>query len=267
VHLAGSAPPHTAMGVKCEQAGRCRVRIPLSGNPAANKRTIDHGKARGYHSAMPANRQHLPRVERENEIIDVAVRFFTEIGFSGTSMSAIAREVGLAVNAVAWYFPDKDDLLLAALQRPFEDAVVTLGLTVEAPDLWVKEAATLDGFAGLVTLFSATHARRRLLPVMYSRALHSQSVADFVARHDALLSGLASVLVDQSGVGRAQRRTAHIITHQVLVAAMITHIGDDDRTVAEHLRDVLHPAIALAGGVPPRIRGRSTHRTKTPGRY
>jgi AcrR family transcriptional regulator len=215
---------------------------------------------REYDGVVPANRQHLPRSQREDEIIDVASRLFIERGFTETSMSAIARELGLAINAVAWYFPDRDDILAAAVQRPVDEAITMLGLSVGSPELWMKECINLDAFEGLTAVFSATHSRRQLLPLIYTRAVRSRQVALFLERHNTLLKAFVHALLEQSGVGKGQRRNAEFIGHQVLVAMMIGRITSEGGTVGDHLYYFLEPVITLAGGEPPVRRKRSKKR-------
>jgi AcrR family transcriptional regulator len=54
---------------------------------------------------------------RQDEILAAAVRLWAARGFQGTSMAAIAAEVGLAKGTLYLYFPSKDALLDAVLRR------------------------------------------------------------------------------------------------------------------------------------------------------
>jgi len=54
---------------------------------------------------------------RQDEILEAAVRLWSERGYDGTSMAAIAAEVGLAKGTLYLYFPSKVALLDAALRR------------------------------------------------------------------------------------------------------------------------------------------------------
>lgn len=101
------------------------------------------------------------------------------------SVAAIARELGLAQNAIYWYFPSKDHLFVAALERILTD-VIARRPTRQHGDieriLWFT-----DQFTELGDLRAAMHERAR----------HSPIVADFVRRLDQQLSQmLASVLSD-----------------------------------------------------------------------
>jgi AcrR family transcriptional regulator len=66
---------------------------------------------------MPRTRPHLERDEKVDQLVDAAVRRLTDGGYQALSVADIARELGLAQNAIYWYFPSKDDLFVAALER------------------------------------------------------------------------------------------------------------------------------------------------------
>jgi AcrR family transcriptional regulator len=69
----------------------------------------------------------MPRIEAENiqahvarqndRILDAAAGLFNEHGYRGTDLSQIAGAVGLARNSLYRYYPDKDHILLACLER------------------------------------------------------------------------------------------------------------------------------------------------------
>jgi AcrR family transcriptional regulator len=66
---------------------------------------------------MPSNRRDIPRDDRINAILDVATRLFLERGFNETTVADIARQVGVRSGAVYWYFPSKDHVLAAVMER------------------------------------------------------------------------------------------------------------------------------------------------------
>jgi AcrR family transcriptional regulator len=95
-------------------------------------------------------------------------------------VAAIARELGLAQNAIYWYFPSKDHLFVAALERMLRE------IAARKPSREVGEVERIlwftDQFRGLSDLRGA----------MNERARSSQVVADFVQELDALLSRMLS---------------------------------------------------------------------------
>ena len=130
---------------------------------------------------MPRTRNELDRDAKVAEIVEAAERRLGEGGYEALSVAAIARELGLAQNAIYWYFPTKDHLFVAALERMLRDIVSRKPRHAEvAPTeriLWFT-----DQFQALSSLRGP----------MNERARDSQVVADFVAELDALLSRMLS---------------------------------------------------------------------------
>lgn len=57
------------------------------------------------------------KVDRKARILDAALALLSEQGISGVSMRAVAREAGVALGLVHYYFEDKTSLVRAALRR------------------------------------------------------------------------------------------------------------------------------------------------------
>ncbi len=66
---------------------------------------------------MPRTRTDLPRDDKVIEILEVAERHLREGGYNALSVAGVARELGLAHNAIYWYFPSKDDLMVATFEH------------------------------------------------------------------------------------------------------------------------------------------------------
>src|SRR3954452_14109031 len=66
---------------------------------------------------MPRTRAAVSRDEKVDEIGAAAEQRLRQGGYEALSVAAIARELGLAQNAIYWYFPSKDHLFVAALER------------------------------------------------------------------------------------------------------------------------------------------------------
>ena len=72
---------------------------------------------------VPRTRTAIDRDAKVDEILDAAVAQLRAGGPATLSVAAIARELGLAQNAVYWYFPSKDELFVAAVDRMLRDVV------------------------------------------------------------------------------------------------------------------------------------------------
>lgn len=58
-----------------------------------------------------------PEKDRQQRILDAAIRLLATRGISGVSMRAVAAEAGVALGLVNYYFADKSTLIEAALLR------------------------------------------------------------------------------------------------------------------------------------------------------
>jgi AcrR family transcriptional regulator len=129
---------------------------------------------------MPKTRADVSRDAKTDAILTLAEQRLREGGYEALSIAAIARELGVAQNAIYWYFPSKDELFVAALQRILEQIAARKpgsGVAVQKRILWFT-----DQFQALSQLRGA----------MAERAPHSPVVADFVAQLDELLSRMLS---------------------------------------------------------------------------
>src|ERR1700736_5456330 len=70
---------------------------------------------------MPKTRVEIPKQEKVDELVAAAERRLRTGGYEALSVAAIARELGIAQNAIYWYFPSKDHLFVAALERMLRD--------------------------------------------------------------------------------------------------------------------------------------------------
>ena len=103
------------------------------------------------------------------------------------SVAGIARELGVAQNSIYWYFPSRDQLLVATMERMLADIVARKPGKADANEveriLWFT-----DQYQELTELRGA----------MRERARGSEVVAGFLDRLDATLSRmLANTLRDR----------------------------------------------------------------------
>lgn len=87
-------------------------------------------------------------VGRDN-VLRTALQLFLQHGYAGTSMKAIAQELGISAPALYWYFPSKEEIFASVLEKALadfwsavrdalteEDPVVRLGQLVRAHVVW-----------------------------------------------------------------------------------------------------------------------------------
>lgn len=63
----------------------------------------------------------VDRAEMQSKILDAALTCFLDQGYHATKMQDVARQAGLAKGTLYLYFQSKEALLLALLQRYFDD--------------------------------------------------------------------------------------------------------------------------------------------------
>jgi AcrR family transcriptional regulator len=77
--------------------------------------------------------------ERKDEILRTAAREFARSGFHGTSYNQLLETLGLGKSSAYYYFEDKRDLFLSAVERcylAFFATVDGLGRPVDAESFW-----------------------------------------------------------------------------------------------------------------------------------
>lgn len=76
--------------------------------------------------------------ETEERLLDAAVLACVENGFEGTTMSDIARRVGIKVPSIYNYYPTKAELLIAAVRRSIDEIFVPLLDNPQSPAEAIK---------------------------------------------------------------------------------------------------------------------------------
>jgi AcrR family transcriptional regulator len=125
---------------------------------------------------MPKTRTRVPRAVKVEEILGVAERRLRSGGYEALSVAAIARELGLAQNAIYWYFDSKDHLFVAALEQMLRDIAAR------------KPSRSKDHLERVLWFTDQFDVLWGLRGAMAERARSSQVVADFVESLDELLS-------------------------------------------------------------------------------
>ena len=171
---------------------------------------------------MPRTRSELDRGEKEAAILAAAERRLERGGYAALSVAAIARELGLAQNAVYWYFPSKDHLFVAAVERMgvrvFQVKHRTTG------DWTARLLAVVDALADLYPLLPAIRARATVSPVVrqFERSLLSQFramlaaalAADVPAEEvDVAAETLLSAVIGAYATGLSRARRTALLRH------------------------------------------------------
>jgi|TARA_R100001463_G_scaffold8611_15_gene26301 TetR/AcrR family transcriptional regulator of autoinduction and epiphytic fitness len=107
---------------------------------------------------LAKNKRDIDLKVKQDELESTASRLFLSLGYDGTSMNRIARELGVAPNTLYWYYASKDELLVGVLNRQMSQTLVRLPTIVDKP-LKEKMAWALREFEQSRELVATVHAR------------------------------------------------------------------------------------------------------------
>ena len=94
----------------------------------------------------------MARTRTRDEILSTAARLFAGAGFKGTSLQAIADEVGCSKATLLYHFDSKDAILNALLAPAARDlAALAERLAAQDPDK--SQIVAIEGFADLVVRY------------------------------------------------------------------------------------------------------------------
>ena len=125
-------------------------------------------------TTVARTRTEVERDAKVGEIVEAATRRLREGGYEALSVAGIARDLGIAQNAVYWYFPSKDHLFVAALERMLRD----IHARKPPPDRALEKK--------VLFFVEQLGAMADVRAAMHERARRSEVVADFAAALDAL---------------------------------------------------------------------------------
>lgn len=142
---------------------------------------------------MTNRARRLPRAIREQQMLDSAVEVFSEFGFHGTSMEAIATAAGVSKPMLYLYYGSKDELFAACISREtvrFLEAIAGAG----DPQLSPREQVNV----GLVGFLKFVDEHRASWQVLYRQAVGLQAFAGQVAASRQRLIDLVSHVLQAS---------------------------------------------------------------------
>lgn len=154
------------------------------------------------------------QMDRQTRILDAAMDLLSRHGISGVSMRAVAREAGVALGLVNYYYDDKTTLIRAALRRVDEHDVALVAPDPSlAPDEQLRKALRRVAGADLLTT--------RYLSLRLHLWALAQADEDYAqinaAAFDRYIDGLAA-LVSSANTGlpweACRERAADIVVIQ-----------------------------------------------------
>ncbi len=161
---------------------------------------------------------------RAAEILDAIKSVFAAKGFDGASMQDLARAVGMSAGNFYRYFPSKDAIIHAMIQRDHEELERDFAAVMQADDPRAVLLAMIRAHLEL------SEVEGPLWAEIEAAAGRREDVADIVDRfHQTIMHHLTQVFVRISGANdaaAADRFAAHAALVIVLVkAAAVTTCG------------------------------------------
>jgi AcrR family transcriptional regulator len=140
---------------------------------------------------MGTNTVNGEQIDRQTRILEAALDLLSRHGISGVSMRAVAREAGVALGLVNYYYDDKTSLIRAALHRVDEhDLMLVAPDPSSLPDEQLRKALRRVAAADLLT---TRYLSLRLH--LWALAQADQDYAEInAAAFDRYLDGLATLV-------------------------------------------------------------------------
>lgn len=141
--------------------------------------------------------------ERRPQIIEAAIRVFSRKGYRKAAMPEIAREAGLSVGGVYWYFKGKEDLVIAILRQCFQSDQAALDALLNAD---LPAGAKARAFAqNYVENFTAYSWFNGISTEFYGEAAHDPLVRQHIQEYLSHYR-LALVTLIEQGIRRGEFR-------------------------------------------------------------
>ena len=147
---------------------------------------------------MGTNTVNGEQIDRQSRILEAALDLLSRHGISGVSMRAVAREAGVALGLVNYYYDDKTSLIRAALRRVDEHDLLLVAQDPSIPaDEQLRKALRRVAAADLLTT--------RYLSLRLHLWALAQADEDYAqinaAAFDRYIDGLAALVSEaQSGM-------------------------------------------------------------------
>jgi AcrR family transcriptional regulator len=187
----------------------------------------------GRKTRRPEDEEVSPRIARRErrrersreEIVEAARRVVLEKGIAGTTLEAVAKEVGLTKAALYYYYPSKDalffELIFGALERQAQmthDAVARATSGGEALGAIVRE--TVRAYQDRIDDFRLVFLIGQLSPG--AAKFSAEQFAKLRPLNDVTLSGATKILTEER---KRERGRAQVEPRLLAFLALLSGIG------------------------------------------
>lgn len=146
------------------------------------------------------------REERRPQIIDAAIRVFLRKGYHKATMPEIAREAGLSVGGMYWYFKGRKEIVMDILRQVFQSDLDDL------TQLLRSQAPTAERLQAYAAQYAQCYDEFSWLdPIgvqFYAECAHNPQARKFIREYlDHYRQALATLI--EQGVQRGEFRTVN----------------------------------------------------------
>lgn len=187
--------------------------------------------------------EHVRR--QTGRILNAALDLFSQHGYRGTDMGDIAQAMGLARNSLYRYYPSKDHILVAVMQRAMVPCIERIDALAQShPDPAARIDAWLDLQMELAT--GPCHAMMKMLGDMgeSSQELRREIGALHEPPRRVLEVAVTGLL---AGSGRDPKLNSAMIAGMVQSAGTLAMDSDDVEGVARELKRSVRSVLGTGG--------------------
>ncbi|TDP61299.1 TetR/AcrR family transcriptional regulator [Roseateles toxinivorans] len=188
--------------------------------PTSTARTKTRAEASSRH------RQRLAPEERAGQILDFAARLIIEEGFTELSMERLAREAGISKALIYNYFPNRNDMLRALLEREMqvlrERQVLEINAATDFRDLVYRTTRTY---------VAQVQERGALLQRLWAESAVARTVADKHLNHrEEALRYMVRLMVKEYGLP-VDVATSAVDMQMAMTEAAAQHLSNSHNDV------------------------------------
>jgi AcrR family transcriptional regulator len=179
--------------------------------------------------------------DKRETIVAAALELIGEAGIGAFTQPRVAARAGLRQSHLTYYFPTRDDLLVAVSQEAVRRRIAVLRDAQDAAG-GVREQVT--ALARVLT----TPAETRVLMALTQSADHNEAVRASFGGLAAGVAPLSAALLREAGAEPDEATLALLQATSTGLAVLALARGDDFVPVAEHLLHAFLDTLVAAGG-------------------
>ncbi len=155
--------------------------------------------------------------ERRLQIVAAAIQVFVRKGYRKTTMPEIARQAGLSIGGVYWYFKSKDEIVQAILEDIFQKDLTALRLLLDEDS---SAAERMKSFvAAYIESYNSVSWMNSIGLEFFGEAAHDPNVQGFIQNYLARYRQVLVQLIEQ-GIRRGEFRPVNPVDTANAVLAL-----------------------------------------------